>query len=93
MLFAVIPCFYIYSQEEPLASSKDTIIAGLSSFSIKENQRSMNEDSDGEKWEPEQYEYDNALTADRSYLKFKKRMDLCPEQCFRYQFNIYFIYT
>ena len=79
---AVLPCFYIYyDKEQPrgksnvCSSSKETVLL--------EEIMDMGNDEE-EKWEGEKYEYDSAPGADRTFLKFKKRLDAHPQQCFRY---------
>ncbi|XP_020594555.1 programmed cell death protein 2-like, partial [Phalaenopsis equestris] len=78
----VVPCFYIYTQEDRSVGEVAAVCANYAKLSVKQEDDSNN-DKDDEVWEGEGYEYDKALGADRTFLKFKKRMDAYPEQCFR----------
>lgn len=78
----MIPCFYIYAEEEKVSKKDAFVCIKNISSSIKDHENDPA--TQEETWEVEDYEYDRTLNADRVYLKFKKRVDAYPEQCFRY---------
>ncbi|KNA23370.1 hypothetical protein SOVF_025380 [Spinacia oleracea] len=83
-----LPCFYVYSQEDKSSRDSSAVCSSYPSLSAEEAQaKDSNDPIEEETWEEERYEYDKALSADRIYLKFKKRLDKWPEQCFRYCFG------
>ncbi|GER47568.1 programmed cell death protein 2-like protein [Striga asiatica] len=83
----VMPCFYVYPQEEKVSKKVTNESSKASLLSVQEFDHISEDQSNGEPYEEEKYEYDSALSADRTYLKFKKRMDSYPEQCFRYSYG------
>eukprot|EP00850_Spirogloea_muscicola_P011246 SM000069S20683 [mRNA] locus=s69:112422:115512:- [translate_table: standard] len=84
---AALPCFYIYSVTEPSAKSSVSASSDCLQARAARGGLGKEEEAPGEAWEGEVYEHDQALTADRSYLRFKKRLDRSPEQCLRYAFQ------
>ncbi|KAK6924158.1 Programmed cell death protein 2, C-terminal [Dillenia turbinata] len=81
----VVPCFYIYNQSSVGGINSSSM--NNSTVSLKEGQNNLDEHGQEEKWEKENYEYDGALNANRTFLKFKKQMDANPEQRFRYSYG------
>eukprot|EP00252_Welwitschia_mirabilis_P008158 TRINITY_DN19873_c0_g2_i2.p1 TRINITY_DN19873_c0_g2~~TRINITY_DN19873_c0_g2_i2.p1 ORF type:complete len:426 (-),score=64.09 TRINITY_DN19873_c0_g2_i2:353-1630(-) len=75
----VLPCFYIYCQNEVYHPGNRGRLEEFTHHNF--------DVGDVEVWEGEEYEPGRALNADRTYLKFKKRLDYYPEQCFRYCFG------
>ncbi|GLJ41232.1 hypothetical protein SUGI_0853490 [Cryptomeria japonica] len=84
----VLPCFYIYSQNESQPSRGSRALSALhASVDYQAAHNYDAEDAQDGTWEGEEYEHARALSADRTYLKFKKRLDWYPEQCIRYCFG------
>jgi pre-rRNA-processing protein TSR4 len=96
VLFAVVamgsalPCFYVYSDSEVLIGDRNANVNGkvqelaeLKPLPAVEEPTAAVEGVK-ELWEGEEYEPDHSLSADRTYLKFKKKLDLNPEQCYRW---------
>jgi pre-rRNA-processing protein TSR4 len=95
VLFAVVamgsalPCFYVYSDSEVLIPDRTANVNGkvqelveLKPLPAVEEPAAAVEGVE-EVWEGEEYEPDHSLSADRTYLEFKKKLDLNPEQCYR----------
>ncbi|MCO5573807.1 hypothetical protein L7F22_027582 [Adiantum nelumboides] len=85
--YLVLPCFYVYSQNESHPSRGSRAVSALQITEHAETAERNELHRGEETWEGEEYEHDRALSADRTYLKFKKRLDCYPEQCFRYCFK------
>jgi pre-rRNA-processing protein TSR4 len=96
LLFAMdsaLPCFYVYCDSEVLIRDRNATVNGkvqelaeLKPLPAVEEPTAAVEGVK-ELWEGEEYEPDHSLSADRTYLKFKKKLDLNPEQCYRYCFG------
>ncbi|CAI9271926.1 unnamed protein product [Lactuca saligna] len=81
----VLPCFYIYPKEENYLEDAAALNKRESKHKIEEKKDDDNDEK--ESWIGESYEYDRTLHADKTYLKFKKRLDVYPEHCFRYSYG------
>ncbi|CAM6040715.1 unnamed protein product [Sphagnum compactum] len=88
-----LPCFYVYSDSEVLIQDRNANVNGkvqelveLKPLPAVEEPTAAVEGVE-ELWEGEEYEPDHSLSADRTFLKFKKKLDLNPEQCYRYCFG------
>ncbi|GBG80322.1 hypothetical protein CBR_g30690 [Chara braunii] len=97
----VLPCFYVYSEDEPSVSGRPEKGVGTggtactSTMSCEPADKGSTAENAGvqeEAWGAEDYEYDKALSVGRDFLKFKKRLDRAPEQCLRYQRNGHLIW-
>jgi len=88
-----LPCFYMYSNSEVLLQDRNANVNGKFQESAESKPLPAVEEHTAavegveELWEGEEYEPDHSLSADQTYLKFKKKLDLNPEQCYRYCFG------
>jgi pre-rRNA-processing protein TSR4 len=86
---SALPCFYVYSNSEVLIQDRNANVNGKFQESAESKPLPAVEECTAavegveELWEGEEYEPDHSLSADRTYLKFKKKLDLNPEQCYR----------
>jgi pre-rRNA-processing protein TSR4 len=90
---AVLPCFYVYTQSEGSTVDGSPVDDDDSAEFEETELVDAIEDPDnivdgvGELWEEEEYEPEHSRSTDQTYLNFKKKLDLSPEQCFRYCFG------
>lgn len=73
----------MYAQEEKFSKETTSMKPKYHSISSYPREFDLDDPTHEEVWEGESYEYDKALNADRTYLKFMKRIDANPEQCLR----------
>ncbi|GJP63324.1 hypothetical protein CLOP_g20396 [Closterium sp. NIES-67] len=88
----VLPCFYLFSEDEEATSRSKSRGAAASpaaaaAAAAAEACGSIDRGNGLAGMQGEGYEYDQARTVGRPYLRFKKRLDKHPEQCVRYRFN------